>query len=335
MLFKLISKQKIRNILFAFVFICPFYKGNAEDKYLLIAEASVPALMESAQSIGKFSDKVAKGSSLLLAGGIIALSFKMHDINISSDIRILLYADSSGENPDPLIAFIVRPATNKTPSRIKFNHHKFPTKKIDDRFFIAESKELLDGVTTLPLELNTNSAVMVKFYPERYFLDCGGTIAAFKAKLEKEFSKGRKNHKKEVKGEIKVLESLLNQCETLTLNLNAAPNDLTLDLNVFPKKSTALYDTLQKNQGTLSQDDIVKLSDQVAKSEKFVITDEIKSALSFLLSRIFKNSDAAAITDQLCQFHISADKAKLNIGIGVTPKQAKDLLLAAGVLKKH
>jgi hypothetical protein len=328
-------KNKLKNIVFISIFVLFGSRVKAGDRYVVIAEASIPALTESAQSISKFSDQVAQGSSLLLAGGIIALSFQMHDINISSDLRVLLYADSSGKNPDPLIAFIARPAPDKTPSRIKFNHHKFPTKKIDDRFFIAESKELLDGVTTLPPELKTNSAVMVKFYPERYFSDCGGTIAAFKAKLEKEFSKGRKSHKKEMKGDIKVLESLLNQCETLTLNLNAAPNDLTLDLNIFPKESTPLSGILQKNQGTLSQDDIVKLSDQVAKSQNFVITDEIKSALSFLLSRIFKNSDTTAIAEKLCQFRISADKTKLNIGIGVTPKQAKTLLLATGVLKKQ
>ena len=327
------------NFFITLLCLCAFFiyinRANAEEKYVVIAEATIPALTESCQSISKFSDQVAPGSSLLLAGGIIALSFQLHDVIISSELRVLLYADSSGRNPAPLIAFIANPAGSKTPSKIKFNKFKFPSKKIGNKLFIAENKALLKAITTLPPELKTDAAVLVKLYPEKYFTDCNGTIAAFKAKLEQEFSKGRKNKKTKISRDMVKLESLLNQCQTINLTFNADNNVMDLDLSIFPKSATAMSETLQKFQGNLSEKDLINLSDKVANSQDFILTDEIKNSLSFLLSRVFENSDTDSIAEKLCKFNISSDKSKLNLNIAVTAKQAKDILTATGVLKKR
>jgi len=325
----------MKNILLLSILLITSFQINAENNYVVIAEASIPNLTESVQSVSRFSDKVAKGSSLFLAGGLIALTFQLHHINISSDLRILLYADSSGENPIPLIAFIAKPTSYKATTRIKFNHHKFPAKKLGDRLFIAETGELLEAVKKLPPELDKNSAVTVKIYTKKYFSECAGTIATFKAKLEKEFSKGRKNQRKSLSGDDEAIESLLKQANNITLKLKTTPDDLTLNLFIYPEKATPLDEQLQKNQGILSQKDIMKLAYNVAKSENFNINDEISSAIAFILAKVFKNSDTKAIADKLCKFNISADKTKFNINIGITPKQAKDLLNATGVLNKH
>ncbi len=307
---------------------------HAEDHYVIIAEATIPALTESAQSISKFSDQVSQGSSILLAGGIIALSFQLNDVIISSELRILLYADSSGKNPAPLIAFIANPSGSKTPSRIKFNKFKFPSKKIGNKLFIAENASLLNAITTIPPELKTDSAVLVKLYPEKYFTDCKGTVAAFTAKIEQEFSKGRKKKEEQPSKDMKTIESLLKQCQTISLTLDAASDVMALDLSILPKPETAMAKTLQTVQGKLSEQDIVNLSEKMTNSQDFIITNEIKNALSFLLSRIFENSDTDSIAEKLCKFKISADNSKLNLNIAVTPKQAKDILITTGVLRQ-
>ena len=321
------------SFLLALLFTVPG-RLHAEENYTVIAEATIPGLIESAQSISRFSDQVSPGSSLILAGGVIALSFQLHDIILSSDLRILLYADSSGKNPAPLIAFIANPAGSKTTSKIKFNKFNFPSKKIGDKIFIAENSNLLNAIKALPPELKTDKDLIIKIYPEKYITLCKGTIPAFQAKMEQEFSKGRKPKKIKQSKDLKNLESLINQYETVTIKFEADSELMDLNLSILPKPSSVMAETLQNINGPLSQKDIIDLSKKVAKSQNALITDEIVNALSFILSKIFDNSNTDLIAQKLCKFNISSDRSELNLNIAITPQQAKEILSLTGVIKK-
>ena len=90
---------------------------------------------------------------------------------------------------------------------------------------------------------------------------------------------------------------------------------------------------LLANQGKITEDELVTLARQVVDSQDFNITDEIRSSLSFLLKRIFSESDTDSIADKLCKLEISCDTKKMIISISFNPKQVRDVLIATGVLK--
>ena len=313
---------------------------KAEENYALIAEATVPGLIDSAQSIGKFTDQVSPGSSLFLAGGVVALSFQLQDIILSSEIRVLLYADSSGNNPAPLIAFIATPAgrgngkTPATPTHITLNHFQFPSKKIGDQLFIAENANLLNAIKKLPPPPKSDADLTLKLYPEKYISLCKGTIPAFEAKLKQEFSKGRKPKTAKESEKMQDLDALLKQCQAITLTLKSDRNTMDLDIAVQPKPETEMAKALQTFNGELSQQDIIALSQKITKSQDIVITDQIINSLSFVLSAIFANSDTDQIAEKLCKFKITSDRSVLNINLELTATQTKEILSAAGVIEK-
>lgn len=325
--------KRLYKYLFIIAISFSYKNLRAEDKFVVIADASIPALNDSAHDICRFSDKVSSGSSMIVTGGVIALTFSVKEVSLTSDLRILLYADSTTENPTPQIAFIAKPIRN-IPDKVKFNKHKFPCKAIGDRLFIAETVELLNAVQKIPPKDKSSSDVTVKLFPEKYFNDCSGTVEAFKAKIEKEFSKGRKDKNVELKGEIKEIENLLKQCRKLDLVLNSTADNMTLDLIILPEKKSEIEKLLKSHNGTLNQKDLLEMTEKAAGSQNIKITDEIKSALSFILSRIFTESDTDAIAEKLCQFKISSEDNKLIIGLSITPQQAKDILTSTGVLNK-
>ena len=316
------------------------HKAEAEENYIVIAEATLPGLIDSAQSIGKFSDQVSPGSSLFLAGGVVALSFQLQDLILSSEIRILLYADASGNDPAPLIAFIATPVgrgngkDSGTPKHITLNHYQFPSKKIGDQLFIAENINLLNTITKLPPPPKSVADLTLKLYPEKYISLCKGTIPAFEAKLKQEFSKGRKPKTAKESEKMQDLDALLKQCKSVTLRLKADSNTMNLDITVQPEPKTEMAKALQTFNGELSQQDIIKLSQKITKSQNIIITDQIINSLSFVLSTIFANSDTDKIAEKLCKFKIISDRSVLNINLEFTPTQTKKILSAAGVIDK-
>jgi len=306
---------------------------ESADKYTVIAEASIPALTRSAQSLSKFADKVSKGSSMLIAGGVIALAFQIHDADITSGVRIFLFSDVSGKNPTPLIAFAVKPAGNKVPDKIKFNKYKFPIKKIGTILFVAETESLLNAVKEIPPQPNTESDLFVRLYPEKYFKQCHGTLEAFKSKIDQELSKGRKKKTTTLNGDIKALQGTIEQCRLLDISVKTATDRLTAEMAVTPVPGTAMAKIISSNKGKLSQKDIINLAGDIAGTQNFVITDEIKSSIAFLLGKIFSDSDTAAMAEKLCRFSMDSTGSKLNISASVTPEQTKEALSIAGALK--
>ena len=306
---------------------------NAGSRYIVVAEAVVPALNDSANSVSKFADKVSPGSSMIIVGGVIALTFQMRYINIASDLRVVIYGDSTGKDSSPRLAFIVKPSSNKIPSRINFNQYKFPVKKIGNRLFVAETKELLDDISTLPPAIDSNSDISVRFYPERYLTSCGGSLVAFKAKIEKEFSKGRKNRTVVDDPRMKSVENILKQCKTLDLSFNASSEKFNLSLDVTPVPKSELSVAFKKQQGTLQPEDVTGIAKEVASDNNIKVTDQMESAISFILKRVFSKADTDSMASQICKLAVSSDNGVMNFNLDITSKQMREVLIAAKVIQ--
>ena len=306
--------------------------AKGEGRYVVIAEAVIPSLNDSANSVSKFADKVSPGSSMIVAGGVIALTLQLRYVNITSDLRILIYGDSTGKDLSPRLAFIVKPSSHKIPSRIKFNKYKFPVKKIGDRLFVAETKDLINDISALPSSLDSDADISVRFYPQRYFTACGGSLAAFKAKIEKEFSKGRKNRKVVEDSRMKSVEKILKQCKTVDLFFNAASENLKLSLDVTPAPKTGLYAAFKKHQGTLQPEEVTDIAKEVAGDNNIKVTKQMESAISFILKRVFSKADTDSMASQICKLAISSDDGVMHFDLDVTSQQMRNVLITAKVI---
>ena len=321
-------------ILTALIFTFP---ANAAQKYKVIAEASIPALNASAQKLSTFADSVSKGTSIYIAGGVIALVFQIHDVSILKNLRILFYADASGENPLPKLAFIAEPARkDKVPSRIKFNKHKFPVKMINGRLFIAEDKELLNAVNELPPLKQSDEDITVTFLPSLYFNQCKGKITLFKAKFEQELSKGRKHTTEKVTKSLEAAEKLLKQCDTISMTLKITSENLKLTTLITPLNNSKIAEIIKSKKGELSPEEFAEFSKKVSGTAGIPVTEQMTAALSLLLSKVLPGkTDTDKVAEQICKFHIFSNGEHLSVSISVTPEQSKKILEAAGIKLKN
>ena len=309
-------------------------KINAAERFVIIADAEVPHLMQTTQSLGSFSEKIMPGSSIMLVGGLIALNFnpQFAHFNMASKMQVVAYGDTVDKATLPLLCGIIEKNSTQQPlpESIKVSKNKFFMKQVQGKILMSSSDLLLQNLTSLHKPEKTESDLIINFFPDKYLKQCPGNIAYLRTKFDKELEE-KHTHIPDNKS----IEKLLHQCRKMRINVDVNKSTVNLKMTVNPVKGSELANFLTaKAPGNIASGDIIKLAKKISGSPAFNLTNSMNGVLTVILTKFFPQGDPNVFA-KLCDIRASHDKHALLFNASISQVTVYMTVIAAGAIKKQ
>ena len=306
---------------------------SATERFVVIADAEMPHLMETTQSVGAFSEKIVPGSSMVLVSGLIALNFNPHFVyfNMTSNLQVVAYGDAVDKTSLPLLCGMADKNGNQSlPEFINVGKNKFFLKEIQGKIAVSSSGFLLRDLVSAYKPKKTKSDLVINFFPDKYLKLCPGSIAYLRAKFDKEIV-----GKNVDIPDNKSIEKLLHQCKKVRINVDARKSVIALKMTVNPVGDSDLARFLStKAPGAIASGDITKLAKKISGSPDVNPTNSMSSVLTLILTHFFSpgNTDVFA---KLCDIRISHDKSALFFNANISQSALYKALVSVNLIKKQ
>jgi hypothetical protein len=311
-------------------FCCRIY---ATERFVVIADAEVPELMKTVQSVSAFSEPIIPGSSMIILGGVIALNFspQFAPFDMTSGLRFMAYGDTAEQKTLPVLCGMAKYKSKQPlPKTIKISKNKFFVKSLDGKAVVSSSNQLLDELKTIEKTEKTDSDVVINIFPEKYLQQCSGNIDHLRGKFDNEVAGG--DVKKYIPDN-QVLEKLLSQCKKMQIKVKTHKKNIDLNMQVHPVSGSELAAFLKANKaGDLSTDALTNLAKKVTDSDSLNVTDGLNGVLTLILIKIFPNGNSEVFS-KLCNIKVSNDKSCIQFNTSISQEALKQTLIAAGVIK--
>lgn len=301
----------------------------ATDRFVVIADAQVPDLMKSVQSVGVFAEKIMPGTQMLIVGSVIALNFNpdLAPFDMSSKLQLSAYGDKNNNGNLPVICGVAKYKKNHPlPKEIKLGKkNKLFVKPLHDMALIASSEHLLQNLKNYQKTIASESDLVVYLFPRRYIKECPGNVESLKSMLEKEL-KGKSLL------DSKELEKLLLECEKIVINVNAKSDVINMDLIVEPASGMELARFLNsKGPGEIDSKELLELGRKISGNQSFSIKDGLNGIISRTLGKFFNKGHSKPF-EQLCDIKASHDKSNLSLRVSVSQVALHKALVSSGLI---
>jgi len=323
---------ELSTILIISTFCCNL---SATERFVVIADAEVPELMKTVQSLGAFSEPIIPGSSIMILGGVIALNFnpQLAPFDMTSGLRFMAYGDTTDKKTLPVICGMAKYKSRKPPPKtIKINKNKFFVKKLNGKALVSNSKPLLKELTIVKKPIETDSDIVINIFPYKYLKQCSGNIDYLRNKFDSELSK---EHVKNYIPDNKAVEKLLAQCKKIQISVQAHKKNIDINMLVNPVAGSEFAAFLKAEKGgKISSDDIIRLVKKLSGTDSINVTDGLNGLVTLILLKIFPNGNSEVFS-KVCKIKASHNQSCLQFKTSIFQETLKQTLIAAGVINSQ
>ena len=347
----------IRPLLVAFLLFfalnLPVLAGG-RDAYFSIGEVCIPNFIGAVTDLGAYAEKVRPGTSMMLAGGAMALSFKYPGFNLNSGIRAIGYADSKDPLKKSHYAVILTPSgAVELQNRIKAGRTTLFVKKLDGKALLSDSMDFLNTFKSLPkspklsAEIDGISAgrkpvIYLKSNPAKFFAKAGDSLPSFKSLMSQcsavntgllsVNAKGRGEDEKSATES--AAETFFKQCDSVETRIYASAKTFILHFTLAPSPGSKFESAMKSLNGKMSYDVLDKVVSETLADPSFKLTEKFNKALDVLSKESQGKYDAKTILAALPKLQFSARNSRMLVEYRLPAEILRTALLDAGVLQK-
>ena len=332
-----------------FLAITPLFGEDAP--YFSVGEIDVPDFMSAAQDFGAYAEKVKPGSSMLIAGGAMALSFKYPGFNLNSGIRVIGYADAKDPMKKSRYVVVATPSgAVELRDRFKSGSTTLFVRKLGDKVLLSDSIDFLNTIKALPptpsLKTKMNPAVMerspaiyLKSMPALFLSKAGNSLPSIKSLMSQYPIKGA--HAAKVKGDPtkksaseSAMETFFRQCASIETRIYPSAKTLLLHFTVTPTSGSKFQSALKPFKGAISYDTLDEIVSKTIGDPEFRLTKKFNKAVSELSNETGGKVNAKSMIAALPKLQFSARDSLMMVEFNLPSDVLRTLLLDAGFIQK-
>ncbi|NOY74901.1 MAG: hypothetical protein GXP32_03810 [Kiritimatiellaeota bacterium] len=350
------KRASIRSIVFAssLLFIAAL-PSNADDKgtYFAIGELDVPNFMSAVTDLGAFAEKVTPGTSMMLAGGAMALSFKYPGFDLNSGIRAIGYANSEDPLKKSRYTVILTPSgAVDIKDRFKTGKTTLFVKKLDGKVLLSNSMDFLNTFKKLPaspkftteikgVAKGRKPIIYIKSLPAHFFDKAGDLLPSLKS-LISQYPIGNTTLPTDAaaSGDGKktasenATETFFRQCDSIETRVYASQTALILHFTLTPSAGSKFQAAMKPLKGEMTYDALDDLVSKVIGDPAFRLSAQFDKTVDSLSGETGDKVDAKTLLATLPKLQFSARDSRMLVEFKLPPEILRAVLLEAGLIQK-
>jgi hypothetical protein len=342
---------RIRPLLFAFlVLFAAGVRLKGDDKpYFPVGEIVVPGLMGTVNDFSAFAEKVKPGTSMMFAGGAMALSFKFPGFDFNSGIRVIGYADAKDPLKKSHYAVILTPSgAAELKDRVKVGKKTLFVKELNGKALLSDSMDFLNTFKALPklpnltseikgVSKNKKPALYIKSMPALFFQKAGDSLPSIKslmASAHGSLSIDPNADASKKSASENAMEIFFKQCATIETRVYASQKALIVHFTLSPTPGSKFQAALKPLKGEMTTEVLDDVVSQTIGDPQFRLSKKFKKAIDLLSKEAGGKVDAKNIISKLPKLLFSAKDSRMLVEFDLSPDVLRTALLDGGVIQE-
>jgi hypothetical protein len=342
---------KRSHLAFVILFLASFASHGGDVGYFSVGEMGVPNFMKAVGDLGAYAEQVKPGTSMLLAGGAMALSFKYPAFDLNSGVLAIGYADSKDPFSKSRYAVILTPSgAVKLKDRLKAGKTKLFVKELDGKAMLSDSIDFLNTFKKVPASPKFTTvakgvpknqpAIYFRSLPAKYFAKAGDSIPSMSSMLSKSPVKGilsgmPKNASGKKSAAESNMQTFLKQCDAIETRIYASKKTLLLHVTVIPTPGSKLQEALKPLKGAMSDDVLNDIVSKTIGDPSFKLTEKFKKTVGAFSDEVGRGDDAQGVLEMLPKLQFTANDSRMLISFNLPPDVLRAVLLKSGFLQEE